>query len=95
MQTLTINKTLIILVSIILSACGYSKKSIQNESNQQSLSPNQAMGKCSVDMSNNPNLGVKLQAFESAQTGLRSDLIRVQVIRFPNQFSQSSNNAKY
>lgn len=87
----TIKSTILLGLFMILSACGSSKQSISNEGSTNSpyLLAGSAVGKCSIDMSNQPDFGMKLQAYESASEGLRSDLIRIKFIRVPNSFSDS------
>ncbi len=88
-------------LAITLSSCGSSKSyddssvdSTQTETLDDNLNPiPQAKGKCSIDMSNNNNLGFKLKAYESTTEGLRSDLLRTQYIRFPSDFAADLNNS--
>jgi len=83
------------IIFVILSSCGSSKNAISSDTNNSTANlPNgAAVGKCSIDMTNQPDFGMKLQAYESEASGLRSDLIRIQFIRFPSEFSSSDASA--
>lgn len=85
----------VVVLFIMLSSCGSSKNAISsNNSNSITNLPNgAALGKCSIDMSNQSDFGMKLQAYEALGSGLRSDLIRIQFIRFPSEFSSSDASA--
>lgn len=80
-----------------LVGCGASKEAINNGSNLPSgpgLSGNtQALAKCSIDMDNHADFGMKLQAVDDGQFGLRSDLVRVRFIRIPSDFADNDQNA--
>jgi len=79
----------------LLSACGNSKQRLNQESSTSiaNLPAGTAVGKCSADMSNQADFGMKLQAYEHETQGLRSDLVRIKFIRFPRNFSSSEASA--
>lgn len=78
----------------VLSSCGHSKQSVGTGSSvTNNLAQGASVAKCSIDMSNKSDFGMKLQAYESSSHGVRSDLIRIQFIRFPSDFSNSDASA--
>ncbi|MCS6838956.1 MAG: hypothetical protein NZ480_08925 [Bdellovibrionaceae bacterium] len=91
-------KIITVTVSSLLlaSGCGFNKQNISK--NNQSLTnltlgSQQSLAECSIDMSQNPELGIKLQVLDDPQFGKLYHLIRVKFIRIPDSFGSQDQHA--
>jgi hypothetical protein len=88
--------------SVLVSSCGQSQVSLKSSPSLNPPSPTTpnpllseepALGRCSVDMSQDPEFGIKLKTYEGLNQNPSVELIQIQFLRIPSVFGQSDDHA--